>query len=376
MSSVAFICELKLGMGHLARTLALAGTFARNFRVSLILITETAIEVNVPPAVTLHVIAPATDTMNGFRSTISGILDVITQAEAAAIIVEYFPFGRLESAFTYALLIRMLRSRWQRNVKVLSSVRDIMDAGYTPAEAELMARFANQYFDGILVHSQPSITRLEDTFSAFQSIRIPVYYTNYVSRHAPVTSTARQSASNTVLVSVGGGRTGESLLCCAIAAARANLLNGYRMKILAGKMLFDNEWEHLVASCACMRGSLELLRWVPDLFEELRCAAVSVSRCGYNTTQDVLASGVRALMVPRDLESEDEQVQRARILSRLGLVRMLPESEMTPESLAREIQNTASFERGPLKLRFNGAERTSEIVTELIAGRHPALQPE
>jgi predicted glycosyltransferase len=363
-------------MGHLARTLALAGTFGRNFRVALILITETAIEVNVPPGVTLHVVAPPTHTMNCLHSTICDILEVIIQADAAAFIVEYFPFGRLDSAFIYAPLIRMLRSRSQRNLKVLSSVRDIMDADYTPADAELMARFANQYFDGILVHSQPSITRFEDTFSAFEYIRIPIYYTNYVSRHAPVTSTARESASNTVLVSVGGGRTGGSLLRCAIASARANLLNGYRMKILAGKMLFDNEWEDLVASCAGMRESLELHRWVPDLFEELCRAAVSVSRCGYNTTQDVLTSGVRALMIPCDLESQDEQVQRARILSRLGLVRVLPESEMTPESLAREIQNTAMFERRPLKLRFNGTDRTPGIVTELIAGRHPASEAE
>ncbi|MEZ4580434.1 MAG: glycosyltransferase [Caldilineaceae bacterium] len=41
-----------------------------------------------------------------------------------------------------------------------------------------------------------------------------------------------------------------------------------------------------------------ILRWTDDMRGLMRHAAGSVSQCGYNTTMDLLASGVPALVVP------------------------------------------------------------------------------
>jgi predicted glycosyltransferase len=84
-----------------------------------------------------------------------------------------------------------------------------------------------------------------------------------------------------------------------------------------------------------------------------------------------LASGVPALVVPFTTLSQDEQMQRATILSRMGVIRMLEESGMTPESLAAAIRQTIEFHPVPIAAKLDGAQRTCEIVAALV-GDHAA----
>lgn len=166
------------------------------------------------------------------------------------------------------------------------------------------------------------------------------------------------------------------MLGCAVAAAKKGLLDGYRLRILGGRLLLQRDWDDLVARCSDAGETVELLRWVPDLFSELRNAAVSVSRCGYNTAQDLLASGVPALVIPFATQKDDEQMRRASLLSRMGAIRVLIEEQMTTESLASEILRTFDFRPAPLAARLDGAERTCNIIAELSAGRQVEVAAE
>jgi predicted glycosyltransferase len=81
---------------------------------------------------------------------------IVAETQPAAVIVEYFPFGRHASAFYLLPFFERLRSVCRENVKLLCSIRDIQDRKLEALPATSVARFANEHFDGILVHSYGS----------------------------------------------------------------------------------------------------------------------------------------------------------------------------------------------------------------------------
>jgi predicted glycosyltransferase len=374
--SIVLVCEVNLGVGHLTRMLILASALSQRFRVVLIVVAPDSQQFETPADVELHVInRPKPPSPGNLQTVAAKMLGIAAEVRPAVVIVEYFPFGRHASLPYFLPFLKGLRLACEGNVKILCSIRDIQDRKLEALPAASVAYLANQHFDGILIHSDPRVTRLEETFEASAAIRIPLYYTNYVSRHGR-NSGLPSERSKTILVSVGGGRGGEAVLGCAVAAAKKGLLDGYRLRILGGRLLLQRDWDDLVARCSDAGETVELLRWVPDLFSELRNAAVSVSRCGYNTAQDLLASGVPALVIPFATQKDDEQMRRASLLSRMGAIRVLIEEQMTTESLASEILRTFDFRPAPLAARLDGAERTCNIIAELSAGRQVEVAAE
>jgi predicted glycosyltransferase len=140
------------------------------------------------------------------------------------------------------------------------------------------------------------------------------------------------------------------------------------MRIFAGTYTSSACWEELQLAASKTPG-LEVHRWSADLGSELQRAACSVSRCGYNTALDVLASRVPALVVPFATPTEDEQTRRADRLAALNLVRTVAEEDLTPAGLAAEIRRTAAWTPSPHDIDFNGAARTAEWLLDRVAER-------
>ena len=140
------------------------------------------------------------------------------------------------------------------------------------------------------------------------------------------------------------------------------------MKVIAGPFLPEQSWQSL---CAAARGreGVRVVRTVPDLYDEMRAAAASVSQCGYNTTLDILQSGVPALVVPFSDGSEDEQMKRAERLERLGAVRVLDQQEMNVTRLADEIRALLRFTPQAPALDLNGARNSARILEGLLEVR-------
>ena len=92
------------------------------------------------------------------------------------------------------------------------------------------------------------------------------------------------------MISAGGGRVGRPLLEEAIER-----LNGTPMRAIAGPLMPQEDFDALKRR---VPGNVELIRSVPDLSQELRHAAASISQCGYNTALDLVRTRVPALVVP------------------------------------------------------------------------------
>jgi predicted glycosyltransferase len=99
-------------------------------------------------------------------------------------------------------------------------------------------------------------------------------------------------------------------------------------------------------------------------------ARLSVSQAGYNTVGDIMVAGCRSVLVPFASGGETEQAVRAGRLARLGRATVVPETALTPASLARAIGDAlAAPPPAEMPVNLDGARATAAQVRALVAAR-------
>jgi len=358
-----FHCQHTLGLGHLVRSLALVRSLTACFDVVLLVGGELPERFPMPPEVAV-VALPTLETAAAARRP-ELVLETFRRMRPAVVVVELYPFGRKKLARE---LLPMLAEARRAGAAVVSSVRDILVRGRDdqPAHDERAAAVANAHFDAIVVHADPRLVRLEETFRPRTPLRVPVHYSGFVvPQPEPLPRPVHRRGP--VVVSAGGGRFGASLLRAAAAAQpEITARTGAQVRLVCGPFLPDADRLELVQQ-AQRRDALEVVSWVPDLAAELAGARVSVSQCGYNTALDLLRARVPALVVPFAAPGEDEQTRRAERLARLGVARVVDEHELHPETLAELV--AAARPPARLDLDLDGARRTRDLLADLAAAR-------
>ena len=201
------------------------------------------------------------------------ILALYEQVQPAAVILELFPFGRKKFAPELLPLLERTRQAGPRRPLVVCSVRDILVGrpGDQQRHDERAVVLANTYFDVVLVHADPRLARLEETFAPSTPLRTPVEYTGFVLGESArsVPSVRRPS----MIVSAGGGLVGEPLFRAALEA-QPLLWASQRVgvEIVAGPFLPDAAWKSLRQESQGRPG-LRLHRFVPNLRDRLQTAA-------------------------------------------------------------------------------------------------------
>jgi predicted glycosyltransferase len=405
-ATLLFYCQHSLGMGHLVRSLALVGGLRERFRVVLLnggrlpkkLAVPAGVEVvNLPP---LGLAPDGRLVSRDGRRTVERaralrrrmIMETYKTVRPRVVFIELFPFGRKKFADELLPLLEAARAERAPRPLVCCSLRDILvgkkhDQQKHDARA---AETANKYFDAVLVHSDPTFARLEESLGSFDALRTPVHYTGFVlPRHEagpdepdrdeskrselPRSESKRDDAARRprqILVSAGGGLVGEPLLRAAVEAYRVlRHTEDVSMKIVAGPFLPEAAWRSLREAARALPG-LSVLRFVPDLCAEMRRSAATVSQCGYNTALDILRAGVPALVVPYAEGNEDEQLNRARRLEQLAALRVVEQHELGAERFARELKELLKFQPHALGLDLRGVGNTARIVERLMRAPH------
>jgi predicted glycosyltransferase len=382
--SILFYCQHSLGMGHLVRSMALAAGLTERFRVVFLnggplpkgIRLATGVEIIDLPPLGLDSSGRLVSRDGGYsvdsarRLRRAIILDTFRSLRPQITLIELFPFGRKKFADELLPLLDEASKTGPSRPLVVCSLRDILVGreGDQQKHDDRAVAIANQYFDAILVHSDPAFARLEESFHACSKLATPVHYTGYVSLERGVNPGSNIIRHRRIVISAGGGLVGHRLLQTAIEASLALRDEDIEMKVIAGPFLPEQSWQSL---CAAARGQegVCVVRTVPDLYDELRAAAASVSQCGYNTTLDILQSGVPALVVPFADGSEDEQMKRAERLERLGAVRVLDQHRMNATRLADEIRALLHFKPQAPALDLNGSRNSGRILERLLQAR-------
>lgn len=383
--SLLFYCQHSLGMGHLVRSLALADGLSESFRVVLLNGGPLPKGIRLPEAIEVIDLPPLGFDANGELVSRDGrrtverakglrrqiIMETFRALSPEVLLIELFPFGRKKFSGELMPLLEEAQGRaTQSRPLVVCSLRDILVGRREKQEKhdERAARLANDYFDAILVHSEPAFARLEESFHPQTPLGIPVHYTGFVLPERRIEPGAKtQARGRRVIVSAGGGLVGERLLSTAVEA-HALLLRcdgDVETEIVAGPFLPDKALQTICRAARGQKG-LRVRRFVPDLVEELRASSASVSQCGYNTALDILRANVPALVVPFADGAEDEQMKRAQRLADLGALRVLVQEQMSAERLAEEIRALFDFQPKPLKLDFDGARNSTRLLEEML----------
>jgi predicted glycosyltransferase len=382
--SILFYCQHSLGMGHLVRSMALAAGLTERFRVVFLNGGPLPKGIKLAAGVEIIDLPPlgldcngrlvsrdsrhSVDSARRLRQEI--ILDTFRSLRPQITLIELFPFGRKKFADELLPMLDEASKIAPSRPLVVCSLRDILVSrqGDQQKHDDRAVATANQYFDAILVHSDPAFARLEESFYACSKLNIPVHYTGYVSPERDAKPESNTVRHRRIVVSAGGGLVGYPLLLTAIEASPALRDENVGMKVIAGPFLPAQSWQSL---CDAARGreGVQVVRTVPDLYDEMRVAAASVSQCGYNTTLDILQSGVPALVVPFSDGWEDEQMNRAERLERLGAIRVLDQRQMNVPLLADEMRALVSFAPQSPALDLNGARNSARILERLLQAR-------
>lgn len=298
------------------------------------------------------------------RQRTEQLLALYRKLAPRVLLIEMFPFGRRQLRFELLPLLEATRKD-AAPPAIVTSLRDVLTGVEKPEKRAWMLETFEKYFDLLLVHGDPAFLRLEESFPEAAALRQKTLYSGYVAAADRSQGTAdRCDTFGEVLISAGGGAVAAPLIAALFEAHALTSLKARPWRLLVGERAGSIGLAALQAR-APAGVTVEPLR--PDFPQLLAGAALSVSQAGYNTVMDLLLARVPALLIPFAEGHEGEQSFRARKLEALGLLQVLPASNLTPQKLATAMERAFAAGRPPpAPLNLKGAVKTAEILKDLL----------
>ncbi|RJQ63421.1 MAG: glycosyl transferase [Desulfobacteraceae bacterium] len=381
-------CQHVLGVGHVVRTLEISKAMAGH---EIVLVNGGApFEFPLPPHVREHrlpvlmmdaefkgLITPekgrTVEEVKSMRG--SRLFDLIAAESPDLFIVELFPFGRRSFAFEIEPVLRAIRERRLPACYVACSLRDILverTKNWDAYEKEVVNRL-NAYFDALIIHADPGIIRLEETFSKAAEIKIPVFYSGFVAQRIEPGARLRirrslnlSDGGSLLVASIGGGKVGFPLLQAVITAFQSLSPDepDWHLVLFTGPFMEEEAFQVLYAQAT---SRVEVLRFSTDFPSYLAAADLSVSMAGYNTCMNILAAKIPALLFP--FNQNREQRMRAERLKEIGAVEILEECDLERGRLIERIRSASSKKwRISKPVELEGALQSARWLIRRAAG--------
>lgn len=294
------------------------------------------------------------------------------ETQADALLIELYPFGRRKFKFELVPLLEEIRSGAVPPAKVVCSLRDILVSKQDAAryEADVVQKL-NDYFDALLVHADRQLISLDQTFGSTAAIAIPVAYTGFVVQSPPAETAAQirrqlqlQTGEQLVVVSAGGGRSGAPLLEAVLKAFQMDTLRrNRRVLMFTGPFIDPVDADRLAAMTP---PGVTISTFSDDFLALLSAADLSISMGGYNTSMNILATGVPALVWP--FPGDREQGLRAERLAQMGLLKVVTEVDFPPGRMVPIIGQALTHPwRATGSIAMDGARQTARFVESMLA---------
>jgi predicted glycosyltransferase len=232
----------------------------------------------------------------------------------------------------------------------------------------------NRHFDALLIHSDPALLRLEETFTRVRDINIPVVYTGFITQQTDPANgrslrkeLAISAGQKFIVASSGGGRSGYRLLTSVIDACE--LLRDrlpIRLEVFTGPFMENEEFEKLSARTSA---GFRIRRYTKRFLDYLYAADLSVSLAGYNTCMNLLVTRVPALVYP--YARQREQPMRVNKFKNLLPMESLDEEDIQPDRLSDHIVQMLDRKRTlkTLPIDMNGAANSATFLSQWVNER-------
>lgn len=380
-----FITNECAGLGHLRRSINLARAVTeRNQDATALIVTGSSAlgSFELPNRVdtvklpvfrreadgTLYAAALGVD-MSMIESLRSEILRITAVAfDPDIVVVDKTPLGlRGELVPMLEQLRTMGRSRVVLGLRNVEDEPTRVRADWS--ESNMLAA-VERYYDCAVVYGPSGTTADALSCLAGTPMPVPVSHVGFVGR-APSTTPPNDLPADYLLVTVGGGADGYEMIS-AVLDAEQHARFPFPVVVVTGPLMASGEVAELATRCDGTR--IRLFEFRHDMPQLLAGALAVVTMGGYNTISEVLQTGVPALVIPR-VRPSAEQLIRANELVALDLVDMLHPDSITPERMWAAVRQATHRPRRPIdRADYGGAERTAEILIELLNQRHnPSL---
>lgn len=383
--NVSYYCQHVLGIGHFYRSLEICKAIALRHPTTLIL-GGPPVEIEAPALKLLRL--PGLGMDSEFSAMIpcdpGRPLEEVKQQRIKQLfshfhrnrpdvfITELYPFGRKAFRFEIDPILSGIRDGSLPHCLTYCSVRDILvekKTGREKFEARVV-KTLNTYFDGILIHADPEVITLDETFDRMADIRIPLHYTGFVTQRPEALNgesirhrLGLGSDDRLIVASIGGGNVGSELLYCTLDAFNTlDDIQRSHLQLFCGPYCSESIFEDLQKRC---RHNITLRRFTTRFPEWLSAADLSISMAGYNTCMNLVQAGLPALVYPFDRNRE--QLLRAERLGRRTGITVLGTGELSPRVLARQMTKALSMSRSVNDINTDGAGGTAAQLDTWIS---------
>ncbi len=386
---IIIYCQHVLGLGHFFRTLEIARAMET---FDVILVTGGGrVEVRLPDHVRnvklpglmmdknftgLYSVNPQKGVEEVKLERQKQLLDLVKNENPDFFLIELYPFGRRAFRFELIPVLNFIKDNRRMSCKVVCSMRDILVERKDRLKYESGVIDAlNNWFDAVLVHSDPQLIKLDSTFSRLDKIKIPLVYTGFVT---PVPDKKKvkqirenlrlQNKKRLIVASAGGGNVGAPLLRAVVNAynelpSKKNLM----LDVFTGPYMEKEDKQHLqsVADSSVSSDAgygIRVKEFTSDFVSLLGAADLSVSMAGYNTCMNIVAANVPSLVWP--FGQNQEQRERARGIARFVPMTILEDQDLMLPKFSRLIEKSLYKQNmnKHLTLNIHGAFNTMKWI--------------
>ena len=272
------------------------------------------------------------------------------------------------------------RMRDQGKTRCVLGLRDILDAPEQVLKQwQLLDNEAviRDYYDAVWIYGDRSVYDAIEEYAFPPDLAAKSTFTGYLDPTARLIQgdiddglfaqlPKDLAEKGFTLCMVGGGQDG---LAVTQAFARADLPDEEYGVIVTGPFLPAAQKHRLLT---VVRGNprVRVLEFLPEPMRLMRKARRVIAMGGYNTVQEILCLGKRALLVPRDRPRLEQTVRAERLRAR-GMLDFIAVRQCTPRTLSAWLRHEATAPMPTLNqpLDRDGLKRLPRLAATLIANQ-------
>ncbi len=315
--------------------------------------------------------APSIDAVVARRSAI--LAETVTDFAPNILLVDRHPRG-LHRELDAALDIH--RSR-RPHTRAVLGLRDILDEPETIErewdQQELPAAIED-YYDAVLCYGDRGVYDPVAEYGFPAVVADLLQYTGYLTDDLLASDAAsirqlHSGGARLAVCTLGGGQDAAGVAGAFLAAMLHLRERNWRGVLITGPYMASNEVEALRNHPSA--ADVAIIRMATDVPSYLAAADAVLCMGGYNTTCEVLALAVPAVIVPRTTPRL-EQLMRAQRLADRGLLHWLHPDDLTPSVVAEAIGHVADTPQDNLlqrmtSLAHTGVHTTALLLSELLS---------
>ncbi|MCB0750331.1 MAG: hypothetical protein KDC52_02535, partial [Ignavibacteriae bacterium] len=376
-------CQYVYGIGHFVRTIELAKGLSNYFSIFILNGGESVPNFDIPSEINLIQLPAIYKEENvSYLSPVESIYSIeecfkkrsdiientLSNLKPEIIITEHFPFGLLfEDEVVH--LISSAKSL-NSNVKVVCSVRDIIESSSGSIKDNITVQHLNNCYDLLLIHGDEKYFHLKNTFSLYNEISVPNYHTGYIVKSIEL-NTKSEHSKPILLASIAGGRLGKELLNALIknhSAVNKQII--HKLIIFTGA--FDSCFEELRDEIKKLSSNdIELFAFDRESYlSYFSQSDLVISLGGYNSIIESISNRKRLLVYQREFaQGNEEQDLRINLFKEMGVLNVISSKDLNNSNLADSIiQSLNNDIYRNVNLNVNGVAFSTELITKLNKG--------